>query len=295
MVQVTELGYIGIEVSKPDEWKTFATEVVGLELADDGEPGRCYLRMDYWHHRIAMQVGPGDDLAYLGFRVAGGEEFREMQRQLADAGIEFHVGSDQEAAERHVLEVMKLTDPGGNPVEIFHGPEIQAHKPFHPGRRMHGRFKTGAGGLGHCIIRQDDLNAAYRFYTILGMRGGIEYRMRMGQNVVEPVFMHCNERDHTVAFGIGVGGTRLNHIMFEVENFDDLGLTHDIVTERGIPIVIPLGKHSNDRMYSFYFRNPSGWAFEYGWGGRPATYQSELYTKDMYRLRPPGKGEEGQR
>jgi 2,3-dihydroxybiphenyl 1,2-dioxygenase len=283
MVQVTELGYIGIEVSNPDEWKTFATEVLGLELADDGEPDRCYLRMDYWHHRIVMHRGASDDLAYLGFRVAGGEEFREMQRQLADAGIEVRLGTDEEAAERHALEVMKLTDPGGNPVEIFHGPEVQFDKPFHSGRRMHGRFKTANGGLGHCIIRQDDVNAAYRFYTALGMRGGIEYRMRMGQHIVEPVFMHCNERDHTVAFGIGAGGTRLNHIMLEVENFDDIGLTHEIVSERNIPLIMGLGKHSNDQMYSFYFRNPSGWAIEYGWGGRPATYQSEHYVKDMYR------------
>ena len=122
MVQVTELGYIGIEVTKVDEWKAFATEVMGMELADDAEPDRCYLRLDYWHHRIVMHAGGSDDLAYLGFRVAGGEEFREMQRQLADAGVQFRVGSNQEAAERHVLEVMKLQDPGGNPVEIFHGP-----------------------------------------------------------------------------------------------------------------------------------------------------------------------------
>lgn len=297
MVQVTELGYIGIEVSNPQEWKTFAAEVLGLEVAVDDEPDRCYLRMDYWHHRIVMHEGSGDDLAYLGFRVAGGEEFREMQRQLADAGVEFRVGSNEEAAERRVLEVMKLTDPGGNPVEIFHGPELQANKPFHPGRRMHGRFKTGSGGLGHCIIRQDDANAAYRFYTLLGMRGGVEYKMQMGKHMAQPVFMHCNDRDHTVAFfDLGGGnGPRLNHIMLEVENFDDIGLAYEIVTERKLPLIMAPGKHSNDQMYSFYFKNPSGWNFEYGWGGRPATYQSEYYTKDMYRQKAPANGPEPKR
>src|SRR5215469_4149798 len=295
MVQVTELGYIGIEVKNVEEWKEFATQITGLELADDGERDRCYLRMDYWHHRIAMHAGPSDDRLYLGFRVAGGNEFREMQRQLADAGVEFRVGSDEEAAERNVLEVMKMTDPGGNPVEIFHGPEVQFNKPFHPGRPMHGRFKTGTGGLGHCIIRQEEINAAYRFYTVLGMRGGVEYKMRMGKNIVEPVFMHCNDRDHTVAFGIGAAGPRLNHIMIEVENFDDIGLTYEIVSERKIPIIIGPGKHSNDQMYSFYFRNPSGWAFEYGWGGRAATYQSEYYVKDMYRQKTPHDGPESKR
>ena len=288
--QVTELGYIGIEVSNVDEWKNFATRILGMELADDGEPDRCYLRMDYWHHRITLHAGAGDDLLYLGFRVAGGEEFREMQRQLADAGVEYRVGSEQEAAERHVLEVLKLNDPGGNPVEIFHGPEVQYSKPFHPGRPMHGRFKTGTGGLGHCIIREPHPAAAHAFYSLLGMRGGIEYKMQAGKHVVMPIFMHCNDRDHTVAFGIGEGGPRLNHIMVEVENFDDVGLAYDIVESNKVPIGITPGKHSNDHMYSFYVRNPSGWMFEYGWGGRPATHQSEYYVKDMYGHRFQGGG-----
>lgn len=281
MIQVTELGYMGIGVADLDAWKTFASEVVGLEVADEGERDRCYLRMDYWHHRFTLHQDGSNDLAYVGLRVAGGEEFAEMQRQLKAAGIAFRVGSSEEAAERHVLEVLKLEDPGGNPVEIFHGPEVQSSKPFHPGRRMHGRFKTGSGGLGHCILREDDTKAAYEFYRALGMRGGVEYKIRMGEQVAQPIFMHCNERDHTVAFGLG-SGRRINHVMIEVDNLDDVGLTHDIVRGRGIPVTVSLGKHSNDHMYSFYFRNPSGWIVEYGFGARPATHQSEYYVGDIY-------------
>ena len=168
MVQVTELSYMGIGVANLDEWKNFAARMIGMELAEGEERDRCYLRMDYWHHRIVLHAGDSDDLMYLGFRVAGPEEFREMQQQLSSAGIQFHVGSDQEAGDRHVLEVMKLNDPDGNPIEIFHGPQVQYSKPFHPGRGMHGRFKTGAGGLGHCIIREKDVPAAIRFYKALG-------------------------------------------------------------------------------------------------------------------------------
>jgi 2,3-dihydroxybiphenyl 1,2-dioxygenase len=290
MVQVTELGYMGIGVKNPDEWKTFATQIIGMELADDGEADRCYLRMDYWHHRLVLHANGSDDLEYLGLRVAGADELAQMQRQLSEAGIKFHIGSDDEAVERHVLEVMKLNDPAGNPIEIFHGPEIQFSKPFHPGRRMHGRFKTGTGGMGHCIVRQDDAAAAYRFYSLLGMRGGTEYKIRMGKRLIAPVFMHCNDRDHTVAFGVGPQERRINHLMIEVENFDDVGLAYDLVRKHKIPLAITPGKHSNDHMYSFYVRNPSGWNFEYGYGGRPATHQSEYYVEDMYGHQPEAGG-----
>ncbi|HZC47132.1 MAG TPA: VOC family protein, partial [Candidatus Acidoferrum sp.] len=271
MIQVTELGYIGLGVKDLDAWKSFATNIMGLELADEGESDRCYLRMDYHHHRITLHADGSDDLAYLGFRVAGADEFAQMQRQLSEAGIKFRVASEDEADERRVLEVLKLNDPDGNPVEIFHGPLMQFSRPFHPGRAMHGRFKTGAGGLGHCIVREGDVDAAQRFYTHLGMRGGVEYKFRGGQRTIGLVFMDCNERDHTVAFGIPGGDRRLNHIMLEVDNLDDVGMTYDLVRKNNVPVTITPGKHSNDHMYSFYFRNPSGWMFEYGWGARPAT------------------------
>lgn len=50
MAKVTELGYMGINVSDGDAWRNFASEVVGLEVVDEGEGDRFYLRMDYWHH-----------------------------------------------------------------------------------------------------------------------------------------------------------------------------------------------------------------------------------------------------
>ena len=32
-----------------------------------------------------------------------------------------------------------------------------------------------------------------------------------------------------------------------------------------------LGRHTNDRMFSFYAKTPSGVVVEYGWGGREIT------------------------
>ena len=283
MVQVTELGYFGIGVKDIAAWKQFAREILALEVREEpGETDRFYLRMDAWHHRFVVHANGDDDVTYLGFRVAGAEEFVEMQKQLANAGIEFRVGSLAEAEERRVLEVMKLVDPGGTPIEIFHAPLIQPSRPFHPGRGMHGRFLTGAGGAGHCILREPDSDAAMRFYRALGMRGGVEYKFGLGPKALQLRFMHCSPRDHSVAWGIPPGDKRLNHIMLEVDNLDDVGLTYDLVKKANIPIAIELGKHANDAMFSFYFKSPSGFNIEYGFGGRPATHQSEYYDADTY-------------
>src|SRR5260221_8604202 len=118
MIQVTELAYMGVGVKDLDAWKNFATNIVGFELADEGESDRCYLRMDYLHHRIVLHADGSDDLAYLGLRVAGADEFAQMQRQLSETGIKLRVGSEDEADESRVLEDLHISDPASKPVEI---------------------------------------------------------------------------------------------------------------------------------------------------------------------------------
>lgn len=283
MTAVTELGYLGLSVSNLEAWRSYAAEVAGMEVFDEGEGDRIYLRMDQWHHRIALHGDGQDDLAYLGWRVAGPIEFEEMQRKLEGAGTAFAVASEAEANERRVLGLLKLNDPGGNPTEIFYGPQVDTHKPFHPGRPMYGRFLTGAQGIGHCILRQDDVEAAARFYELLGLRGSVEYHLTLPNGIVaQPYFMHCNGRQHSVAFGLGPMDKRINHMMFEYTDLDDLGMAHDIVRQRQIDVALQLGKHANDQALTFYCANPSGWLWEFGWGARPAPTQQEYYTRDIF-------------
>ena len=85
MPRVTELGYVGLSISQLAQWKAYACEIVGMELIDEGEGDRVYLRMDEWHHRIALHADGRDDLAYLGFRVAGPDEFSAMAEKLTGA------------------------------------------------------------------------------------------------------------------------------------------------------------------------------------------------------------------
>ena len=283
MAAVTELGYVRFGVSNLAEWRDFAAEIVGVEVVDEGEAGRLYLRTDHWHHRIVLEEDPCDDLIGAGLRVAGADELDDVRARLAEAGVGCEQGSAELAEERKVLDLITLEDPAGNPIEIFHGPLVDAHKPFYPGRGMFGKFVTGDGGAGHMILKSAGLDAMYEFYTMLGMRGGIEYKMPgPGGGTLEILFMHCNSRDHTLAFGLP-SGKRVNHLMLEVDNLDDVLLTYDLVQKSAYPVKVGLGRHANDHMFSFYFATPSGWLIEIGTSGRPATHQSEYYTRDIFR------------
>jgi hypothetical protein len=78
--------------------------------------------------------------------------------------------------------------------------------------------------------------------------------------------------------------------MMEYTSIDDVGTGYDICLERDL-VTATLGRHLNDHMLSFYFKNPGDWHFELGWGAReidPATWQVEHYNGLQ-----PGGGEWG--
>ncbi len=279
---ILELGYMGISVSDADAWKHFAGEIMGLEVSHEGEGDRFYLRMDEWHHRFVVHIDGQDDLAYMGWRVAGRQELDQVAQLLEVHEVQFTVGSPEEAAERRVLGLLKLEDPGGNPTEIFYGPQVDTHRPFHPGRPMYGRFLTGNQGMGHCILRQSDDAKAYAFYEMLGLRGDVEYHLPLPNGMTaKPIFMHCNERDHSVAFGMGPMPKRINHFMLEYTDLRDFGITHDRIRKAGTDVALALGMHSNDQALTFYCANPSGWLWEPGWNGRPSSDAQEFYVSDI--------------
>jgi catechol-2,3-dioxygenase len=78
MAKVTEFGYLGIGVKDGDAWREFASQVVGMEVLDEGDGDRFYLRMDNQHHRIIVNLHGNDDMDFIGWRVAGPDEFDEM-------------------------------------------------------------------------------------------------------------------------------------------------------------------------------------------------------------------------
>ena len=277
---VSELGYLGFGVSDLARWKDYATGVIGAEWIEEAEV--AYLRVDLWHHRIALHRDASDDLLYMGWRVSDAAALREMAHRLNAAGIAFSVASAAEAAERRVLGMLKLVSPGGIAQEIFWGPQVDAQRPFHPGRPLFGRFKTGVdSGFGHVAIRET--GAAADFYRVLGLKGDVEYKVELpGGVVATPVFMHCNQRQHSIAFGLGPLPKRCHHLMFEYTEVHDLGIASDLARKRRVPFTMSLGTHSNDGALSFYTESPSGWQVELGWDVKPPPLHQQYYVEDIF-------------
>jgi len=257
---VAALGYLGLRGPDLAAWRSFATDVLGMQPAPESDAETLFLRMDERAYRVAVERGDGG-LAYLGFELNSLAELDDLAVSLEAAGIA--VKDDPElAARRRVRTLIHCQDPAGNDVELFVG-EVTVTEPFASPRGA--RFKTGHLGLGHAVLPVPDAAEAWRFYVeLLGFR--LSDTASLGGR--EATFLHCNPRHHTIAFGVTAGAAALDHFMIEADSLQTVGIALDVARQRGDEIQRGLGMHPNDLMVSFYVKTPSGFAVEYGWNGR---------------------------
>ncbi len=262
-----QLGYIGLGVSDIEAWEVFGTEVLGLESNGRDDDGSLQLRMDDYHYRfIVYEDKDLDDLQLVGWEMQGAQELADLAGKLGDRGFAVTPGSDELKAKRRVVDLIQFSDPNGLASEAYYGPLITREKPFKSGRSV-SNFVAGDQGLGHIVISVQDRQETLNFYQdLLGLRIS-DWVHPQGDSSRTLTFMHCNSRHHSLAFWDVETPKRLHHFLVEVERLDDVGATHDLCQGKNIPIVISLGRHTNDEMLSFYVETPSGFAVEYGWGG----------------------------
>ena len=92
-------------------------------------------------------------------------------------------------------------------------------------------------------------------------------------------FMHCNNpRHHSLGLYQGEHPSGLIHFMLEVVDVDEVGYGLDRALNADTHISASLGRHSNDRMLSFYMRTPGGFEVEYGCQGWQVDWKTFVPT-----------------
>ncbi|WGY00406.1 VOC family protein [Nocardioides sp. QY071] len=275
---VSALAYIGIGATDLDAWESFATDVLGMQVTRAEDPAgveTLFLRMDDRTHRIAVRAGD-DTLSYIGWEVARPEDLDTVVIALTAAGVA--VKEDSALAElRGVERLVRFQDPAGFELELCAGVRTTAARFVSP---TDARFVTvdpqGRDlGLGHIVLVAPGDAGMVEFYTdVLGF--AISDYIRFPGILL--TFTHVNPRHHSLAFGPGPDGVKpyLDHVMVEVDDVDTVGRALDVVRDRGMSLTATLGRHTNDRMLSFYVTSPSGIGVEYGTSG--ALIDDETWT-----------------
>lgn len=258
-----QLSYVGLGLADTDSWLSFATDVLGLMA--EPEPGGIRLRIDGKSWRIALHPSPVDDLVYAGIEVGGEEALLRVRQRLESDGVECRSLSVDDLAMRRVRSGFWFLDPEGLRLEVVHH-LADAEAPFQSG--VGADFVTQDEGLGHIVLAVADLDRSIAFYERVGFAVSDFITTPMGPELVLRIaFLHCNARHHSLALAQLPGGKRLNHLMVEMTDLDDVLRAHRRSLTRGFATG-GLGRHTNDNMLSFYTSTPAGFDVECGFGGR---------------------------
>ncbi|WP_020417234.1 VOC family protein [Amycolatopsis sp. ATCC 39116] len=280
--EISALGYVVVTAEDLAAWRSFAEGVLGLEVAEDraqsDDSGTLLLRMDDHAWRIAVEQGPDGGIGALGFEVSGLQALESLKKRLSAAGVPVKDLSSL-AVERQVLGLFGAQDPDGTALEFYYGGRM-ATSVFRSPRSV--SFLTGSQGLGHAVLWVSDVVRAREFYIdLLGFR----LTDIIDLEGMTLYFTSPNERHHSLAFASAEGKSGLQHIMLEVTQLDGVGRALDLALASGGGPVSTLGRHTNDKMVSFYCTAPSGLHVEYGCGAvqiDDSVHTTGYYTDASY-------------
>jgi 3,4-dihydroxy-9,10-secoandrosta-1,3,5(10)-triene-9,17-dione 4,5-dioxygenase len=270
MGNVNALGYIGVGARDLDAWAHFAQEILGMQLTRgrDGDQEAFFLRMDERGYRIVVTPG-NDELTCVGWEVATPEALEGLIHDLEDGGVPYKEDPAL-ATRRGVRRLITCADPGGRSLEFYcGGPVSKAHFVSPSGAQFVTRDPNGRDmGLGHLVLTFVNVQEGLDFYLgVLNFRIS-DYIAMPGGGVL--TFTHVNARHHSLALAPALPGGHpgINHFMLEVRDIDMVGRALDRARAADVHQIASLGRHTNDRMLSFYIKSPSGFGVEYGTQGR---------------------------
>ena len=287
MSDLKSLGYVKVQTADMPRWRQFAFGVLGFAEGKGPDADALYLRMDEREARIIVVPGDVDRIVTVGWEVRDHAALQRVKAALDGAGVPFKELSLAEADARRVEEVIAFDDPSGNACEVFHGPVLD-HSPIVT--PFGARFVTGSQGLGHVVLPAMDTAGLFDFYTeTLGFRSRGAFRIPAPPEFgpIRVRFLGINERHHSLAIcpAQTLRDPGVIHLMVEVDTLDAVGQALDRVSRDGFLLSSSLGRHTNDKMVSFYVRAPGDWDIEFGTEGMRVDedhYTAEEITADSY-------------
>lgn len=262
---VAQLGYLGFGVSDLQAWEHFATQILGLQLCNRTPEG-FDLRLDSYQRRFLVRHDSCDDLTLVGWQARDEISFNTLVDNLHKAKMTVNVGDQDLCSGRGVERIVQFHDPAGIPCELVLG-HATADSPFESDIIQSG-FVAEEEGLGHLVVTSKDQKQSEQFYQeVLGFGFSDRIACELYGFDIDVAFFHTNPRHHSLAVG-GQQQKRIHHFMIEAKAMDEVGCAYDRCIRNKVPIINTLGRHPNDKMFSFYALTPSGFQFEFGWGGQ---------------------------
>lgn len=272
MIELKDIRYcrLGTQDLSAAEW--FATQILGLEVADRAKRA-LYFKSDDRDHTLCYFEGEPQDQT-TAFEVATSEDLDAAANALEMAGHSVDRATADQCELRRVRECLGFTDPSGNRIELV-------LRPAHSVQRYHGTRDAGVTGFSHVGVFSTDAARDELFWTTL-------FNARVSDRLGDAPLIRVNPCHHTIAILPG-RKPGIHHINHQVESTDDVRRSNALLRERQIPVVFGPGRHPASSAQFLYFTGPDGVTYEYSVGVRDIFADDEpIYRERQLEASPRG-------
>jgi catechol 2,3-dioxygenase-like lactoylglutathione lyase family enzyme len=272
VVKVLDIAYVRLRSPDLDLAERYLSDF-GLRRSAR-TANALYMRgTDPSHHLHVTELG---EPAFLGlaFTAASEADLDALAKLPGASGVE-------PIAEPGGGIRVRLRDPHGVGIEVVHGIETVAPLPVRETVRNTGTAKTSRAGellrvrrrpsqvkrVGHGVLMTTDVAATNDWYReTLGFVASDDLYAGDPKNVIgsfNRVDRGADYVDHHVFFCMAGPRNGLNHISFEVQDFDDLMTGHEHLVANGYAHVWGIGRHLLGSQIFDYWSDPWGRVHEH--------------------------------
>lgn len=248
------LGYVAVATPDLDRSEAFLKDIVGLAdgAVSDNADVR-FLRCSQGHHDVMLVAGEEPGLIRVSFEMESAKDLEATHAHLAGLGLGPVDVPDAELSFLGLAQAFRIVEPNtGLTMEFMQGMET-LDTPFEP-------TLAKIVELGHIVLGTPDPMAVSQFLI-----EQLNFKMSdsgPGGGLLRP-FPTPNH--HSLGL-VRMPESRIAHIAFMVQAYDDIGKAVPRFKKHDVPIVFGPGHHPASESNFLYFLDRDGITWEYTFG-----------------------------
>lgn len=255
MIRYKKLGYVVLSVTDVNKSVDFYENIVGMEFVERvGDT--AFLRCSGDHHNLILEQGEEIGLKRVAYELEKIDQFQGVFDYLTEQGLNPVELSAKECQSLAQGRTLRFKDPYLGVTYEFYVQIMELGTPFTPKQARITR-------LLHVVYETNKFDELLDFFTntlnfkvsdIQGRETGWAWLRAF------PSPFH-----HDFALTKGKEN-KLNHLAFQAERVDDVGIQVNKLKDNNVPILFGPGKHHPSGSIFLYFADPDGLTLEYSQG-----------------------------
>jgi 2,3-dihydroxy-p-cumate/2,3-dihydroxybenzoate 3,4-dioxygenase len=256
MIRYKKLGYVVLNVTDLDKSVDFYENIVGLQVVER-ENKTAFLRCSRDHHNLILEQAEEAGLKRVAYELEKADQFQGVFDYLIEQGLDPVELSAKETQSLAQGRTLRFKDPHMGVTYEFYVEMIQMGLPFVPKKAKITRFL-------HVVYETNKFDEMLDLFTnTLNFRVSDTSSDNKGAWAWLRAFPSPYHHDMAITKG---SENKLNHLAYQAERVDDVGIQVNKLNNANVPILFGPGRHRPSSSIFLYFADPDGITLEYSQG-----------------------------